>query len=388
MGWFGRLSRKKDKQAEVINETIKPAQEKSIKPSGSKMERLHLIQENCEQLNEYQRQIEELKLEYQAVTSYLTDLQKIDMIPLEERVTLEDAARRIISLSQERKRLRDKSSLLSDSQYRLFESYEHSIMKEMEKIGESEQFQVKIEHDLEQLEEEKQAIIEEEKQIIEKHSFLKGLAIIMGIIVTTLFLIFLLLKSTLDADLSLPFFLTIIMGSGLSMYIYFEGRKNQYDIKIVEAKAKKVISLINKIKIKSVNNRNYLDYTYNKYMVESYDQLKYRWIEYVKLKDEMARYQQNTELMDFYNVTLIKELKRFAIADAEIWIYQPDAIVDRKEMVEVRHRLNVRRQKLRERIETNNRLKETMVDEITAIVKESPDCQEEALKILKRCQLS
>lgn len=35
-----------------------------------------IITENCEQILESERQMEELKVEYQAVTSYLTDIQK------------------------------------------------------------------------------------------------------------------------------------------------------------------------------------------------------------------------------------------------------------------------------------------------------------------------
>ena len=36
-------------------------------------------------------------------------------------------------------------------------------------------------------------------------------------------------------------------------------------------------------------------------------------------------------------------LDRQGVSDSQVWIYQPEAITDSKEMVEVRHRLNTRR---------------------------------------------
>jgi regulator of replication initiation timing len=81
------------------------------------------------------------------------------------------------------------------------------------------------------------------------------------------------------------------------------------------------------------------------------------------------------------------ELKKFNILDAEIWIYQPSAILDNKEMVEVRHRLNVRRQKLRERIEANNEQRDEARRAIKQVMKGYPDCVEEAENLLRRYRI-
>ena len=152
-------------------------------------------------------------------------------------------------------------------------------------------------------------------------------------------------------------------------------------------KQNRQIMLMNKVKIKSVNNRSYLEYTYSKYMVESYSQLKTAWEEYVRMKDEARRYQSNTELLEFFHSELIHELKGIGVADAEIWIYQPSAILDPREMVEVRHRLNVRRQKLRERIEMNDGQKDEILEAIRQTMKSYPDSREEAEKLLRRYQI-
>ena len=48
---------------------------------------------------------------------------------------------------------------------------------------------------------------------------------------------------------------------------------------------------------------------------------------------------------------LVRQLRQYQLYDAKVWVQNPQAICDAKEMVEVQHNLIARRQKLRERIE-------------------------------------
>ncbi|HHV12079.1 MAG TPA: hypothetical protein GXX75_17535 [Clostridiales bacterium] len=354
---------------------------------GTGTERLGYIRDNCEIILEAGQQMEEAKVEYQAVTSYLTDIQKIDLIPLEERGIIEEAARNIYNLTKERNKLQNRNSILSDPQYRLFERYELQIPKELPAIKESESYQVAIEQDLAHLEEERQSLDLEQKDILNKQSFLKGIAIITSIIVLILFLLFAVLSNYTGGNFTLPFLLTVLMGMALALYIILEARKNVADMAMLQLKQNRLIMLVNKVKIKAVNNRNYLEYSYNKYNIESSEQLKTFWEEYVRLKDEARRYRTNTELIEFYNNELIHQLQQSGIKDAEIWIFQTTAILDNKEMVEVRHRLNVRRQKLRERIDINSKQREEALQSIQSTIRTYPDCREEAEKLLRRYRI-
>jgi hypothetical protein len=393
MGWFSkRTSGNKGREYEAsikVSEEADSILAQSAKSPGrnTKSEGLAAIRENCEQIAENLRQIEEAKAEYQMVSSYLTDMQRIDMIPKEQRENLEDAARRIINLTKEREKFREKNTSITDAQYRLFERYELTLPREMEKLRESEAYQKAIEADIKHLEQEKEKLFDEEEDILKKQGFLKGIGIMTCIIISLLFVVFILLADRTGADLTLPFLLTVLMGMASTLYIYLESRKNVRDIKLTELKQKRQIMLMNKVKLKSVNNRNYLDYAYHKYMVDDYSHLCTAWEEYIKVKDASRRYQNNTELLEFYNNELIHELKQFGIVDSEIWIYQPIAILDSREMVEIRHRLNVRRQKLRERIELNNKQREEAMELIQSIMKNYPEYGEEANRILKQYKL-
>lgn len=382
MGWLRNLFKKSDYQ-----DIDKQEQVESDKRNNINIDRKGYIKENSEIIADSYRRIEEAKIEYQAVTSYLTDIQKIDMIPKEQREVLEDAARHILNLSKEREKIRNRNYDITDIQYRLFERHEMQIPKELTSLKEAESYQESIEEDLRRLEQEKQSFLDEENEIANKQSFLRSIAITTSVIIVILFIIFAALSSATGSNMTLPFLLTVLMGMASALYIFMEARKNAHDIKLVEIKLNKVIMLANKVTIKSVNNRNYLEYTYGKYMVDNYDQFKSRWEQYIKIKDENKRYQSNSQLLEFYNEMLIRELERFGITDTEVWIYQPAAILDSREMVEVRHRLNVRRQKLRERIETNQKQKDEAAEAITSLIKAYPDSKEDAIRILKQYQI-
>lgn len=380
MGWLANIFKKS-------NSNDKETDTGQMIRINTNIDRKGFIKENCEIITESYRQIEEAKVEYQAVTSYLNDIQKIDMIPKPQREELEEAARNIYNLNKERNKYQRAEYKISDIQYRLFEQDEMGIPKELVSIKNAENYQKTIEEDISHLEYEKQSILDEEDEIINKQSFLRGIGTATFIVVILLFVVFAILSNSTGSNLTLPFLLTVLMGMASALYIFMEARKNTYDINVVKLKLNKVIMLSNKVAIKSVNNRSYLDYVYSKYLVDDYNELKERWEEYIKLKDENKKYQKNTQLLEFYNDILIKELKKYHIADAEVWIYQPIALIDNQEMVEVRHRLNVRRQKLRERMEVNQKQKEEASQEITSLIRAYPDSKDDALRILKQYQI-
>ena len=380
-----RNQKQADKETQAAAE-VKKEPKKPLR-SNTRTERIGYIKDNCEQIIESERQIEEAKAEYQAVTSYLTDMQKIDMIPLEQRGDLEDAARNILNLTKERGKLQNRSSILSDRQYKLYERYELLIPGELPQLKEAERYQSVIRQDMEHLEQERLDLDDDYEDITGKQAFLRGIAIIISIVVAVLFFLFGLITYYSETNLIWPFLLTVLMGMVLAFCIFIEARKNTAQVRLVQLKQNRQIMLMNKVKLKSVNNRNYLEYIYNKYQVADHEQLSVFWEEFVRLKDEARRYQANTDLIEFNNRELIRELKKFGIADAEIWIFQSTAILDNKEMVEVRHRLNVRRQKLRERIDVNTKQKQAAMKEIRTAMSDYPDCVEEAEQILRRYRI-
>ena len=76
-------------------------------------------------------------------------------------------------------------------------------------------------------------------------------------------------------------------------------------------------------------------------------------------------------------------LKGLQLYDPHIWLAQVKALINPKEMVEVKHELSMRRQKLRMQIEYNmNRLDEVKLD-IKRVMISNPEYTDEVLRIIE-----
>lgn len=305
------------------------------------------VKEAANLLEELKRRFADAKEEYGAVTAYLTDIQKLDMVPLDQRAKIEDAARQIMNLNKERGDYQQKELPKS-----YLAQYEEILPKEIEKLKEQEKYQNLVKEDLRQLEGERGSIQYERELAERKREFIQKFSIGCCISLFLIFLFLIYLTDKTKADLNLPFFLAALMALFLIGYIVIELRNTAYTMKYSDLKMNKLIRINNKVKIKYVNVTTLLDYEYEKYRVSSVRELETIWENYVRAKDQAERYRHNTQLLEFYHQEFIDELKAAELQDPEVWIYQAEAILDEKEMVEVRHRLNVRRQKLRETMDT------------------------------------
>lgn len=351
--------RKRRLRDEVTEQSFEPltVEQALIKYSKSseatKKDVLSIAQENCDQIAEVKRQLEEAKAEYEVVTSYLSDIQIIDQIPTEQRSSIEEAAEQIIKSENQQKKFEEKSKTISDLQYHNMAQFEEDIERELPKLKEQEQYQLLIKEDLRQLEGEKGVQKYEIENAISKREFLKKLSIVSLVLVISIFMILILLENVTKADFMIPFFLSGLLALGLILYIVLEERRSVISLRRAEKKLNRAITLINKVKIKYVNCTASIDYAYEKYHVNGYHELNYQFNEYKKMKERIAQVEKSNEQLKHYQGVLIRELRKFHIKDAECWCYQAEALLDKKEMVEVRHRLNVRRQKIRERVEFN-----------------------------------
>jgi hypothetical protein len=371
------LTEEQDKNAVITLE------EKTV-DYNSTADRGNFIIDNCEQILETTKQLDELKVEYQAVTSYLTDIQKLEQIPSEDREYIGDLARKIITFTREKVKFQNSNKKISDSQFKNIARYEEELQGELRRMKSNEAYHNTIKTDMKYLEGEKGALYYQKEEILNKHTYLKGIAITTSVLVIFLFGLFILIQNNTKADMQIPFMMTIVMAMVSVVYIFLNSGTNKKEMKVTELKLNKAIGLLNKVKIKYINNTNALDYTYQKYMVNSYAELQFLWDQYLKAKEEEKVYNKNTEQLEFYKKELVKELRDYDLKDPDIWVHQVAAIIDSKEMVEVRHRLNNRRQKLRDQIDYNNGLKDKSIEAVRNFINRRPENREEVTEQLRR----
>ena len=351
MGWW---KRKKKEVEQTVDPKEALRQLKRSKKGLSREETAQIVRAVIEQIDELRKQIAVSQKEYEAVTSYLTDLQKIERMTEDKRQTVNDAARNILNLTKERVKYQNSTDRIPMAKYRAMERYEKEIPDVLKNIYEQEQYREMIYSDLRQLEGERGVVEYEREAAQDKKIFLRNLAFGGGFLVVLLFITLLIMNLATGADMLLPLLLVLCFAAGITAYIAVAAAQSKKILKESDYKLNRVIQLTNKIKIKLVNCTNALEYVYEKYQVESYRELSELWEKYVRTKDEERRYRKSTELLEHYNRTLMDTLFGEEVKDAEIWLYQAEALLDEKEMVEVRHHLNIRRQKIRERLEFNN----------------------------------
>lgn len=338
----------------------------------------------CQAIREAENQIAGIRDEYQEVTDSLLDIQKIDRIAGEDRKTLMEDAKNIVRLTRERNQYKNRNLSISDAVIRRFEPYEDELVDEIKKMYEAESYQKLIEGDLDKLHQEKKNIRREKQEIVQRQNALKGLAKLLIFFIIALFVLFVAVYYALKVDMTFPYLATVLLAAISSTVIFVESNKNRKGMTLADRKMDKAISLLNRVKIKCVNNLNVLEYSREKFGVKDGEEFERFWNEYCKAKEYERKFRENTEQLNFYCDELVTLLREQGVKESEIWTGQALAIVDNREMVEIRHKLNSRRQILRERIEYNENVKADCVKQIDELVAQNPENKEEILSIVAK----
>lgn len=371
-------------QAEEAEAEKKDLYETEIRLPVMKNDRERYVAECCSSIREVDRQIEGIREEYAKVTDGLMDIQKIDRFTGEDKKALLEASKNIVSLSKERNQYKNRNLTISEVTMRRFEPFEDELVDEIKKMYEAEKYQELVQGDIELLKQEKHNLRKEKQEIIEKQNSLKVFAVILLGFCVALFLLFGILYLVLKADMTYPYFGTLLFAAISATIIFVESNRNRRSMSIADRKMDKAIGLLNRVKIKCVNNLNVLEYCREKFGVKSAEEFETLWNEYCKAKEYERKFRENTEQLNYYCDALVTLLRKHELKDSEIWTSQAIAIIDNREMVEIRHKLNSRRQLLRSRIEYNENVKQEFLHAIDDLIRENPESRDKLMKIVEK----
>lgn len=336
---------------------------------------------NClEKMADATKELENLNFEYNMVTSYLKDMEEIEALPPEESEQLKDCAKRV-SLLQERKTdFMGRPHRITDEKYRMVERMEDQIEEGYQKITDAENYQELIRKDLTRLEGEKHAYLYRKSEVMRLISDTKGMAIICVTALGLCVLLLLFLQFFLEMDTQLGYLLTAgAVAIGITL-IYVRHMDARRELKRVETGINRIILLQNKVKIRYVNNTNLLEYLYMKYGVSSAKELMQLWENYKLEKEERENFRRAELDLDYNEQELLQMLKCYQIQDPAIWLHQTEAILEPREMVEIRHNLIIRRQSLRRRMDYNKEVVAgTSQRDIKALVERYPKYAKEIM---------
>lgn len=375
------LARFRKKEEEIFDEESWEDDEDVRQIDYHNKEQRNDYVKNClERMADATKELENLNFEYDMVTSYLKDMEEIEALPPEESEQLKECAKRVALLQDSKADFMGRPRRMTDEQFHQMERVADEVQEGHDKLTEAENYQNLIKQDLNRLDGERHAYLYRKNELMGIIADTKGMALICVTALGLCIVLLLLLQFFLEMDTKLGYLLTAAAAAFAITAIYVKHMDAKRELRRVETGINKLILLQNKVKIRYVNNTNLLDYLYLKYGVSSARELDERWQNYLLEKDEREKYQRAELDLDYSQQELLQILKRYQVKDPAIWLHQTEAILDHKEMVEIRHNLIIRRQSLRRRMDYNKDVVAgTSQKEIKELVEKYPQYAKEIM---------
>lgn len=348
-----------------------------------KQQREEYVRGCLEQIAEASKELENLQFEYNMVTSYLKDMEEIEALPEEEKEILRECAAKLDSLEEQQSGYLERKNKMNDVQFRQMERMEAEVQEGYKKLMEAEEYQELIKRDLRKLDGEKHAYLFRRNELRNVIEDTRSMSIVCTTAVIVCIVILMGLQMGLQMNTKLGCVAAAALGAVAITAIFVKHNDSVKELARVENGIGRIIRLQNTVKIRYVNNTHLLEYLYLKYNVSSARELEKSWQQYQEEKEERDKYRKAERELDQCQKELLHELRRYQVKDPMIWLHQTAALLDKKEMVEIRHNLIIRRQSLRRRMDYN---KEVIAgkaqNEVKDLVEKYPKYAKEILGIV------
>ncbi len=379
MSFFSKLFRKKKKEPTFEDIEQDLARDESVYPVSAS----HAAVDGCEELIELARELEDARSEYRVVTAYLSDVERLQELPEDEKKRLADTAEHMVKLTQDREKLLKKEKKISDVVFREMEREERQMPDVIERYAANEAYLATLERDMNYLENEKlqwEMLGEDYRDSVQRFRFLLRALFSTAIAFVVIMLV---LEFAFQVHLITAFVILCAVLAIAGFFVYLKMMHDEREIQQCDVNRNHAIKLLNKVRIKYVNIKNAVDYTSEKYHVRSSRELLKTWEDYQEAVRERAKFAVNSQDLNFYTDKLLKLLRSYRLYDAAVWLSTPEALVDSREMVEVKHNMIIRRQKLRQRIEYGTgKIKEEQAN-IEKLLQKDPAGRAEMENVLK-----
>lgn len=387
MGLLGKIKGFFNRRADEGEDAYKPDwEEGTLKRDNIDMndavQREHYVKACMEQITEASKELDTLGGEYNLVTAYLTDMEEIEAQSEQVKEQLKAYASKIIELEKNREKLDKKRRMMKPEDYLRMERIEQYMPEGYNRLKEAEDYQVLVKKDMGRLEGERHAYYFRKNELQNSMQNMKGITIMC--VASMLFLILMLtvIGAAWQLDVSLGYGIAIMIVASTLAFVYVKFHESQRELVRVKKGINKLVLLHNTVKIRYVNNTNLLEYLYVKYDVNSSNELKKLWDKYLEENIHREQEKQMEENLDLNEAALINLLRSCNLSDPNIWLHQAEALIDNKEMVEIRHGLIIRRQKLRKQMEYNAKAAQEAQDEVKDIVEKYPEYAEGILNLV------
>lgn len=349
---------------------------------GKEEDRERYLRNCCEQITDATKEMDNLTYEYGLVTSYLKDIEEIEALPLEQRAELNEYAEKIVNLEKVQEGYSKGGRRITEVKFRHMEAMEDEVQDGFKKMREAEEYRALIRQDLQRLDGERHAYHYRKAELRETLVNAKGMSQILLIAAAACIVMLVILQFGLEMNVKIGYMLTAALAAVAVTYFYIRYSDAEKELERVNSGINRLILLQNTVKIRYVNNKNLLDYLYLKFKVESAAELDLLFQKYQEEVVERQKMEETEEEYSFYQKQMRHILYQFNLKDPNIWLHQAIALIDNREMVEIRHELIERRQNIRKQIDYNTEVAKNAQGEIKDIVDKYPQYSKEIANVI------
>ena len=349
-----------------------------------KEQRQRYLQSCLEQMKDAETEIGELKKEYGVVTAYLTDMEEIEALPPQQRKKLNLIADKIVTYEAEKNLHEEGTNRMAEADFERMDRMGEEAGEGIDKLTEAEDYQEKIRQDMRRLSGERHAYQYRKHELSGLLANLRGMVIITAFAFLACMGILLSFQLLMEMEVRIGYLLASGAAAIAIFLIYLKYMDSMKEKGQVERAINRLILLQNRVKIRYVNNTNLLEYLRMKYSVKSAQELIDLWEDYETEKEERAKCEElHAELVSLRG-EMLTILRGCRIRYPEIWLHQAEALIKKGEMVEIRHGLILRRQKLRAQMDYNEHLAESAQGEIRSLAEEFPIYAPEIMELVSQ----
>ena len=391
MGFFSKRKKKKEIRAAKIDDAFNRvySQIEGIDNWNDPKKLEQYILDSCEQIIASTKAMERQKMEYRIVTRYLNDIKAIENLPKEKAKELRNTAARICELEDNLLNARAIQRNITEEQFEVISDDEDDMPDIINRFSSDEIYQAKLKRNLAYLEGEKSRWEIERSELQIQIKLFRKMAVAILASFMTLSILLMTMYQTAKVDISIWVFIVLFVCAVSGFVVFLRQNTISRENRVAIVHLNQAISMLNVERMKYVNVTNSVEYSKDKYYVSNSAELQYVWEQYQDKVRDQQRYIQNNEDLEFYNGKLERLLGSIGLADDKIWLNQVNALIDRQDMADCRHRLVVRRKKIRDRLEDHRKIVQEERDEIDRLMAHNehylPEIQEIIKSVDKLC---
>ena len=325
---------------------------KELKQSDAAQAKTYVV-DLCKQMVQASKEIEDIRSEYELVTNYLTDIQILEDLSDAEKKPIVECATHVAKLEKQRTDFLKTKRRLTDTQYAQMQEEEENLPGVIRRLRTNEKDMDVLRHNLAILEGKKLEWTMQRSESERTQKVTRTAAYYLFAVILTLFVFVAILSWYFQKDLQLALTILGFVAVTAAVVILVRYQDASRTIRQTDVNRNHAITLENRVKIRYVNTKNAVDFTCEKYHVHNARELDELYGQYQEEAREKETFRKTSEELEYYTKAFLQYLTRLRMYDTRVWLTHANALIDSREMVELKHELISRRQKLRSRVEYN-----------------------------------